>query len=169
MSTKCPDCDTAERQLQSVQGFFPRIDAKVSALFAITSGQLAIAVINLAPNDLKHWYIAIPAALFMLITTAIYWLLYRCTYPHLEGGNNSLIYFREVAKLTENDFITRYRAYAASDRLTDIAGQIWHNSKIAALKYQHLKNATTLSMLSLLPWVATLLAISLSNWRGLTH
>jgi hypothetical protein len=166
MTHECPNCEVAERQLDRVQNFFPRLDSKVSALFAITSGEIAVATINLAPDDFKLWYIAVPAVCFALLTIGTLWFLYKCTFPHLDGGNNSLIYFKEVAKLTEQDYVRRFTTYVASDRLNDLAGQIWQNSKIATLKYDYLKRAMLFSVFSLLPWTATLLATSLTHWRA---
>jgi hypothetical protein len=58
--------EVAERQLALVQGFFPRLDSKVSALFAISSAQIAVAALNLSADDLKLWYVAIPATAFLL-------------------------------------------------------------------------------------------------------
>ena len=166
MNDDCPNCDVAERQLDRVQAFFPRIDAKLSALFAISSAQIAVAALNVGPDDFKLWFVAIPAVVFALMALSVLINLYRCAFPHLEGGNNSLIYFVEIAKHTESNYIKSFSAYVASDRLADLTGQIWRNSQIASLKYGYLKTATSLSMFSIIPWAAMLLATSLTHWRG---
>ena len=65
-----------------------------------------------------------------------------------------------------NNYVRRFTTYVASDRLNDLAGQIWQNSKIASLKYDYLKRAMLFAVFALLPWTATLLATSLTHWRA---
>lgn len=159
------DVEAYERQLDRVQAFFPRIDAKVSALFAISAGQIAVAVLNLAVDDLKLWWIVAPLAVFIASAGYVFVHLYLCTHPHLKGGNSSLVYFSEIAKLREAEYIERYGALTRDELKTDLAGQIWRNSEIASCKYRYLKNATIAAMLSLIPWTLFLLATSLSHWQ----
>lgn len=165
MKDDCPDCDVAERQLDRVLGFFPRIDTKASALFAIASAELAVAAVNLQPDDFKLWFVTIPAVGFLILAAAVFVFLYKCAYPHLDGGANSLVYFNEIAKLTEADYVRRYTSYVHSDRLNDITGQIWRNAQIASLKFQYLKRGTVALMLSQIPWTAMLIATSLTHWK----
>lgn len=167
MATKSDliDVETHERQLDRVQAFFPRIDAKVSALFAISAGQIAIAVLNLTVDDLKLWWIVAPLAIFLACAVYVFVHLYLCTYPHLKGGNSSLVYFGEIAKLREVEYIERYSALTKDELKADLSGQIWRNSEIAACKYRYLKNATIAAMLSLIPWTLFLLSTSLSHWQ----
>lgn len=158
--------EVAERQLVLVQSFFPRVDSKVSALFAIASAEIAVAVLNVAPDDLRLWYVAVPLVTFLLVIAVVVFNLYRCAYPHLEGGQRSLIYFAEIAKCQQTDFIRDYRALSVSQLTDDICGQIHRNSEILYLKYGYLKTATKAAMWSLIPWTALLLATSLSHWRA---
>ena len=157
--------DVYERQLDRIQQFFPRIDAKVSALFAVASGQIAVAAFNLSVNDLKLWWVSIPLTAFLLIISWALFNLYRVAYPHLEGGNSSLVYFNEIAKLRESEYITKLGAISDEELKADLAGQIWRNSEILARKYRYLKVATIAAMLSLVPWTVLLVATSLSNGR----
>lgn len=157
--------ETAERQLDRIQSFFPRIDAKVSALFAIAAGQIAIAAVNLSIDDWRRWWVAVPAAAFILIVGWALLNLYRCAFPHLEGGNQSLVYFNEIAKLRESEYIDRYTAVSQADLLNDITGQIWRNAEIVKCKYGYLKRATIAAMLSLIPWTCLLAATSLTHWK----
>jgi Family of unknown function (DUF5706) len=157
--------ETYERQLDRIQSFHPRIDTKVSALFAIASGQIAVAALNLSANDLKLWWIAVPLAVFLLTIGWALLNLYRCAYPHLDGGNSSLVFFSEIAKLRESDYINKLGAISEADYKADVAGQIWRNSEIVSCKYRYLKNATIAAMLSLIPWVLLLGATSLSHGK----
>lgn len=157
--------EVSERQLALVQSFIPRIDGKVSALFAIVSAQLAVAALNLTAADLPRWYVTIPLAVFLITAATVYINLYRCAYPHLDGGHNSLVYFAEIAKRREADYIKEYTAISVADLTNDICGQIWRNSEIVSCKFKYLKTATQFAMFSIVPWVILLLATSYTNGR----
>lgn len=154
-----------ERQLDRIHQFFPRIDAKVSALFAIASGQIAVAAVNLSANDLKLWWVATPLAAFLLVIAWEMFNLYRVSYPHLTGGNSSLVYFNEIAKLRESEYIAKLGTISQNDFEADLAGQIWRNSEIVGCKYRYLKDATIAAMLSIIPWTALLVATSFTHGR----
>ncbi|MBY0394683.1 MAG: hypothetical protein K2Q27_15635 [Novosphingobium sp.] len=157
--------EVAERQLALVQGFFPRIDGKVSALFAIMSAQIAIAALNVTAKNLTQWYVGLPLTAFLLAAAVVYVFLYRCSYPHLEGGHNSLVYFAEIAKRREADFVRDYLAISVGSLAEDVSGQIWRNSQIVDCKFKYLKLATQFAMLSVIPWAFVLIATSYSNGR----
>lgn len=157
--------EVADRQLDRIMGFFPRIDSKVSALFAIVSAQVAFAAVNITIDDLKSWWIAIPAAVFVICTVWSIGNLYRCTFPSLKGGHASLVYFKEIAKLTEGQYLERYQALDEATLKRDVIGQIWRNSEIVAAKYGYLKQATIATMVSILPWALLLLGTSIVHWK----
>lgn len=159
------DQEAHERQLDRIQSFLPRIDTKASALFAITAGQIAVATLNLTANDLKVWWIALPLGAFLAVTTYVFFELYRCTFPHLKGGHSSLVYFAEIAKLREAEYISKFSALTQDELKKDLAGQIWRNAEIVCCKYTYLKHATIGAMLSIVPWTAFLLATSLAHWQ----
>lgn len=72
----------------------------------MTFGQIAVAALNLEANDFKKWWIAGPAGFFAL---SVFWTalhLYKCAYPHLKGGEGSLIYFGEISKFQELEFVS---------------------------------------------------------------
>ena len=157
--------EVAERQLALIQSFFPRIDSKVSALFAIMSAQIAIVALNVSAEDIIQWYIGLTLTVFLLVAAAAYVFLYRCSYPHLEGGRNSLVYFAEIAKLRETEFVRDYLAVSVASLAEDVTGQIWRNSQIVDCKFKFLKLATQFAMFSLLPWTFVLIATSYSHGR----
>lgn len=154
-----------ERQLDRLHSFFPRIDTKVSAIFAIAAGQIAVAILNLSANDLNVWWISVPLAAFLGISIYVYFELYRCTYPHLTGGHSSLVYFGEIAKLREVEYITKYSTLTEDELKADVAAQIWRNAEIVCCKYKYLKRATIGSLFAVIPWTWFLLATSLSHWQ----
>ena len=153
-------------QLDRTHQFFPRADNKVSALFAILSAQIAIAALNMIPADLKVWWIAIPLAAFAFLSAWVLFNLYRCSYPNLEGGNSSLLYFKEIAKLREAEYVEKLTGLKEAEYIEDLAAQIWRNSEILNKKFDALRRANIGTMWSLLPWSAYLLAVSVNASRA---
>jgi Family of unknown function (DUF5706) len=157
------DLEVAERQLDRTHAYFPRIDGKVSALFAILTGQVAIAAVNVAYADLKLWWFTIPAGLFVLAVCISVYHLYQCLFPHLTGGQNSLVFFSEIAKIREADFVERYGALSEEELLKDVISQVWRNSQIVSVKFRSVNIATQAIMIGSAPWSLLLLASSISN------
>lgn len=157
--------DVAEKQLDRLLSFFPRIDSKASALLAITFAQVGVATLNLEADDFSKWWITIPALFFGLAVAWVMLNLYRCAYPHLEGGQGSLIYFQEIAKLRESEYVDRFSAMPTSDLMNDLAGQIWRNAEVLSCKYSYLKRATIGAILSLIPWAILVMGTSLTHWK----
>lgn len=159
------DTEVLERQLDRIQSFIPRIDSRVSAIFAITSGQLAIAILNVGIDDLKAWWVVLPCVAYIAMALYSIYNLYRCIHPNLLGGQNSLIYFGEIAKLREAEYIEKLTSCSAEMFRKDLTCQIWRNSEIVAEKYKYLRRASSVTMVALLPWIIILVSISLTNWR----
>lgn len=157
--------ETTERQLDRIQSFFSRIDAKVSALFAIATGQIAIGAINLRVDDLQNWWIWLPGAIYLVVVGYAMVSLYYCMYPHLEGGHASLVYFREIAKLREAEYVDRYTTLTQSTLQKDVVGQIWRNSQIVAIKFDFLKRATIALLFAMIPWTILLIAVSVGHGK----
>ncbi|VWX51774.1 Pycsar system effector family protein [Novosphingobium sp. 9U] len=152
--------ELAERHLTLISGFFPRIDSKVSALFAVAAAELAVLCLNITKVSLVTWWSAVPLAMTVAGLAVVIVNLYRSAYPHLDGGHSSLFYFKEIAKRTEANFSSEWLS-SDRDKLTaDLLGQVWQNSKIVAKKYDHLKSATVFMALSLIPFAAFLAASS---------
>lgn len=157
------EIEECEAQLDRVQSFVPRIDSRVSALFAITSAQAAVAVLNLQVHELTLWWIGGPAALYAISLLWTLWHLYWCTHPTLKGGSGSLVYFGEIAKRTEVDFIEKYGSAPEEQLKRDLLGQVWRNAEIVTAKYRHLKQASAGVAAGLAPWLAILLAATVQR------
>lgn len=153
----------AERQLDRVLGFLPRVESKISGLFAVNIGMLALLAMNAAGGDLHVWYLVV---LYVLAIGLVGWSiveLYRASFPQLEGGAGSLIYFREIAARTESDYIKA--ALAADEELLaeQLLAQVWRNSEIARKKFDCAKSAFRATALALVPWLGALLGASLQH------
>lgn len=149
--------ETAERQFERIQSFFPRIDSKVSSIFAIASGQVAV-VSFISLKNLHVWWMLVPSCLFLIGIGWTVYNLYRCTFPTLKRSPDSLVYFREIIELEREEFVERYTSVSEEELKRDFARQTWHTSLIAATKFAYLKHATMAAMLSLIPWTWLLIA-----------
>jgi len=161
--TKNERLDLAGAHLDRVLGFFERVDNKASALFAIDAALLGVLCLNLRPADLSIWYIVVPGALSVGLLAVSLYFTYRCTFPSLDGGNSSLIYFREIAKRTEAKFIDEFLAVDEDALAKDMLGQIWRNSEILKIKFDSVKVAFILTAVALVPWAIFVAATAISH------
>jgi hypothetical protein len=143
------------------------VETKVSFLLAMNFGLLAILALNLQIVDFFLWYLIIPAVSAVMLTAASVYFIYRSTFPQLKGGENSLIYFREIAKKTEAGFIAEVLAQDDEQYARDLLGQVWRNSEILKLKFDAMKIAFILSTLALVPWLLFLGEAALLHSPGL--
>jgi hypothetical protein len=155
--------DIASGQLDRVLGFFARVETKASFIFAIDSTLLALVAVNIQFEDLRNWLVVTPAAICLLFVAVSLIYVYRCSFPSLIGGSNSLIYFREIAKRREVEFIEQFSDADEEAYARDLMGQIWRNSEILSAKFKAIKIAFILTGISLLPWFLFLLATSIAH------
>jgi hypothetical protein len=158
--TKKDKVEMASRQLDRTLSFFPRIDTKVTALFAVGSAELAITFLNVTYRDFQNWFVAVPATAVVILLGLVFYWLYKCNYPHIEGGQGSLIYFREVAARTEAAYLNEFGALDEDSLFSDLAAQTWRNSQILSLKFDFLKRASIALAWSMLPFAGALIASS---------
>ncbi|MGA7238848.1 MAG: Pycsar system effector family protein [Bryobacteraceae bacterium] len=142
----------ARDQLTLILSFFSRVDAKASALLAINTGMLAILASNAPPVGTMSVLSYVLAGITLAMIAASLWFLYRVAFPALDGGHESLIYFREIAKRTESNFIDAFTAQDEVPRVKDLLGQVWRNSCILAAKFDSLKRAFISAALAIIPW-----------------
>jgi hypothetical protein len=153
--------EIAERHLANVQGFYPRIDTRVGAVFAISTAQLAIAAVNISTAALQS-YVVIGAIVGMLLSSALVHVsLYVCTFPNLVGGSRTLMFFGHIANYGEADFFERYRILSMDEIHCDLTKQIWRSSQILSSKYYWLKVASIALAFATACWVVALTTISL--------
>ena len=153
----------AREQLNLVLGFFPRVDSKASVVLAINSGMLAVLASNAPPGaSIPVWSI-IAASLTLLMIAGSFWFLYKVSFPILSGGQQSLIYFREIANRTEARFIDEFVAQDEKARLRDVLAQVWRNSEILKMKFDALRWAFVLMAASLVPWVVLVFLFSANS------
>jgi hypothetical protein len=154
--------EAAKDQLNRILGFFPRAEAKASVVFGIDVSMLALLAINAPAIKSFEWYMLFAVIPVVLIGASLYYL-YQGSFPRLDGGAASLIYFREVATKTESNFIEAFREQTKDAYIKDILGQIWRNSEILKQKFDHLKFAFTFLAWAILPWGISLAMFAAKN------
>jgi len=142
--------------LNLVLSFFSRVDAKASVVLAVNTGMLGYLAAHWPPHNSVRWWDTIAPVVTGAFLVPSYWSLYKCSFPDLKGGEGSLIYFREIAKRTENKFVDGFLAQEESDYVKDVLGQAWRNSVILGKKFDHLKLALIFLALAILPWMIAL-------------
>lgn len=150
-------------QLNRVLGFFSRVESKASALFAVDTGMLGLLALNARMGDFSIWYIALLYAISAALITTSLVFLYRATFPQLKGGKSSLVYFREIAGMTEAKYIEAMRTCDEERYIQELLGQIWRNSEILTQKFDSLKSAFFWTAIAVLPWFGALLAAALNH------
>jgi Family of unknown function (DUF5706) len=150
----------ARDQLTLILGFFPRVDAKASALLAINTATLAVLASHAPPLSTMSVFSYVLAGGTAALIAASLWFLYRVAFPALDGGHASLIYFREIARRTESSFIDAFSAQEDVPRVKDLLGQVWRNSCILTAKFDALKRAFILMALAIIPWAAAVALFS---------
>jgi hypothetical protein len=93
-------------------------------------------------------------------------LPFHCAFPQLQGGSSSLIFFGEIAKRRESEYIDKFLKQSVPAYVKDLTAQVWRNAEILTLKYRHLKWAFVGMSLAVPFWVATLVLFFLANARA---
>jgi hypothetical protein len=159
--------DFAERQLDRILEFSPRVDAKASFILGVDIGMLALLATNAPPVRSLHWYAVFALIPLFLIGLSL-WNLFQGSFPRLEGGHRSLIYFREIANRSEEKFVEEFLSQNDDQLAKDLLSQIWQNSKILRLKYDHLKVAFTTLAFAIPFWVISLAILVAGNTEAKT-
>jgi len=151
----------AERQLDRMQSFFPRIDAKITAVAAWLSVEIAVAGLNTKLSDLRAAYVWVPFVVFLITTGWSGSCVWRCLFPDRKGGQGSLIYFGSIANRTEGSFQSDFKAASDGQLLDDVLGQVWRNAEIVCDKYIAVQSSIRWATVSLLSLIVTLVATSI--------
>lgn len=149
--------DNQFEHLKLVLGFFPRADAKTQFLTGLAVAMLGFLAPTVLVSNKVSYIVMIVAALAAALLLASLIKLYLASYPNLKGGEASLIYFNEIAKLRESHFIEQMSRVSEQDLFNDLAAQTWRNSEILAEKFSSLKHAHRLLILAVFPWIASIL------------
>ena len=78
--------------------------------------------------------------------------LYSGSFPNVNGGDQSLVFFRAIAKKQPDAFVREYKALTEESLTNDLLHQAWRNAAILDKKFSHLKSAYIATVLGLVPW-----------------
>jgi len=159
------DLDIIQRQLDRVLGFFPRVEARINTLFGVNTLILIVAALNLSAGDLQLWYVTIPGSLLLVGLLVSYYHLFRANFPDDNGGEKSLVFFKEIQKRTEANFIAEFLECSETTLRNDLLGQIWRNSCIVCQKYLRVKQAIIATAISTANFVILLVIIGTIHAR----
>ena len=149
-------------QLSRVLSFFSRVDTVSSVVLGIDIAMIAVLGTTAPAPKLFTRYTVVALVPVGLIAVSL-WHLYRGTFPRLEGGWRSLIYFREIAQRNEKEFIKEWSSQTEDEYLKDLLSQIWRNSEILTQKFDHLRAAFKWLALALVPWIVVLFLFASKN------
>ena len=152
--------DAAPSQLDRILAFFPRSDAKGSVLLAVDTGMLAVLASNLPTSSAFDRWLFILLVPVILIGVSL-WHLHKAAFPILEGGHDSLIYFREIGKRTESKYIDEFTAQSEQAYTKDVLSQVWRNSQILKEKFNHISAAFNWMALAIVPWAGSLVLLAI--------
>lgn len=154
--------EISKNQLTMVLSFFSRTDTMVSILFSVNTAMLALLAANAPPMRALEGYMFFAFIPVGLIAASLYHL-YQAAFPQLEGGGQSLIYFREIAGRTESKFVDEFMQQSGEEYIKDVLRQVWRNSEILKRKFNHLKAAFVILAWSVFPWAIALMMFAAKN------
>ncbi|CAG4896095.1 Pycsar system effector family protein [Paraburkholderia saeva] len=149
----------ARDQLTLVLSFFSRVDTKLSVVLGANVGMLGVLFTRVTAAGVPTFP---PSVLWTLLGIFVLLLmissihLYRGSFPSLEGGGGSLVYFREIAVRGERDFVAAFSRLSSSALTADLLSQSWRNSTILTQKFASLRRAYVWSAFAILPWALVL-------------
>ncbi|WP_343674928.1 Pycsar system effector family protein [Paraburkholderia heleia] len=149
----------ARDQLNLVLSFFPRVDTKLSVVLGANVGMLGVLFSRLTVPGAAVFP---PCVLWSLIGAFLVLMgfssyhLYRGSFPTLEGGAGSLVYFSEIAARGEHDFVIAFSKLSLPSLTDDLLSQCWRNSVILKQKFASLRRAYVWSAVAVMPWAFAL-------------
>ncbi len=155
--------DLARDQLSRVLNFFPRLETKHSVVLALDTGMLAFLAAHVASVSAMQTTTGVAVGLTLFCLGKSLWHLYHSGRPLLDGGHRSLIYFREIAVLEENEYIDAFTTVGEKDLLRDLLSQVWRNSEILTEKFAQLDRALRFTLLAIVPWLFAITLLTATN------
>lgn len=150
----------AWQQLNLVLGFFSRIDTKLSVVLGINLGMLALLATRMPTLKELTPFAAATGIAFLIALCFSFRHLWVGSFPHLEGGTNSLVYFRSIAQMRESDFRNAYGSLSSDQLAEDLLNQCWRNSKILTCKFHSLRQSYIATLLAVAPWMTLIIILT---------
>ena len=148
----------AAATLDRVLSFFQRVDTRAQVLMSVDIAMLFLLATNPGALSTAWWATLIYVVPVVLVGLSLL-KIYRVFYPQLNGPEGSLIFFREITKLTASEYVDRFGVATVAQHMQDVLTQVWRNSEILSEKFTRMREAMVATMLAL-PFWAFALAIS---------
>ena len=150
--------ENARKQLDLILSFFARVDTKLSVVLGLDLGMLGLLLSNV-PDDLARipswvWISALFFAAAMILSLIF---LYSGSFPNVNGGDQSPVFFRAISKKKVDAFVREYKALTEESLTDDLLHQAWRNAVILDKKFSHLKSAYIATVFGVVPWSISLL------------
>jgi hypothetical protein len=149
--------EAAQNQLQLVLSFFPRVDGLLSVVLGLDLAMLGVGFSRTPPPSAMSSVQVLFLLAFLACEVASLVCLYRGSFPNLDGGIGSLVYFRGAAGKDAHEYVSLFSARSSSELASDLLYQAWRNSCILTAKFDRLKLAYRWMAASAAPWVIVLL------------
>ena len=143
-------------ELTLVLSFYSRIDTKLSVVLGLDLGMVAVLFTRLpARPDVTPVHLLLGLIFTAVLGRSMYGL-WKGAFPHLEGGTNSLVYFRSICRMSEASFVTSFVRQTPLQLSADLLEQAWRNSKILVAKFEALRTAYVWVIVAAGLWAALL-------------
>jgi hypothetical protein len=144
-------------QLNLILGFFARADTKLSVVLGIDLSMLGLLSTKAPGMQYITSSAWLAATLFLIAVGMSLTHLYQGSFPDVRGGEDSLVFFREIAKLEEAKYVHAFSALSADDLARDLLNQSWRNAVILKEKFHHLRWAYIFMAWGIGPWAVALI------------
>ncbi|CRD58876.1 conserved membrane hypothetical protein [Stenotrophomonas thermophila] len=148
--------------LQVVLSIFPRVDAMLAVLLGVNTAMSGVLFSKWPEAAHASSALVILTTAFSLFSGLSYLAIYRAAFPNVDPAGKSTIFFGHVAKLTSAEYARLLLDVSDRDLAVEIAHQVWRNASILTAKYKHLRRAFGWLLASIVPWVVSLLSISIA-------
>lgn len=134
-------------------------DAKIAAITTINLAMLTVlATIYFSGGSKSTWAILMSIVAFLLIALSLVFVWFVVV-PRISGPDKSNIFFGKIAKVSSDEFCEKFSKLTSENFLADLMEQIHINSRIANQKHEFVIRAYFSTMLSLLPWLSSVIML----------
>jgi hypothetical protein len=150
-------------QLDRLANYFPRVEGKAAALFAIDAAMLGIVALNFPFDGIQFLASGFGGAAALVISLSL-WQLYYVFFPDTKrGATHSMLYFGDIANGTFAEYEALLANLTSDKILVDLACQIHRNAEILAEKYARIQAASVFTAFGLVAWLVFLAALAFAG------
>lgn len=151
--------DLLDRNLNRQLTWIQSADSKASTVLAFDTGLIGLLA-ALASTNGVHSAVALAAIVLsgLLLSISILCVC-MAAFPRLKAPASSLIYFGEIVRHKQLDFVSKVISVDIAAWIDDAAVQCYRNAEIAWSKHRHIRSALSVLFVALIPWVIAVSAL----------